>query len=78
MVPFLDRQQLVGDPGPVEAFVAPRAWTDLTGANAEPNGVSYVVTGAFEPPTDGRGLIQLLVFEAKDGRTRAKVVERAL
>lgn len=59
--------------GPVEAFVPPRAWKDLTGSSSEPSGVSFVVTGAFEPPTDGRGLIQLLVFEAKDGRTRAKV-----
>ncbi len=59
--------------GPVEAFVPPRAWKDLTGSSTEPTGVSFVVTGAFEPPTDGRGLIQLLVFEAKDGRTRARV-----
>ena len=59
--------------GPVEAFVPPRAWKDLPGSSTEPTGVSFVVTGAFEPPTDGRGLIQLLVFEAKDGRTRAKV-----
>ncbi|HSO34248.1 MAG TPA: hypothetical protein VLT33_17050 [Labilithrix sp.] len=62
-----------GDAGPVEAFVPPRAWKDLTGSSADPTGVSFVVTGAFEPPTDGRGLIQLLVFEAKDGRTRARV-----
>ncbi|MBS2015350.1 MAG: tetratricopeptide repeat protein [Deltaproteobacteria bacterium] len=61
------------EPAPVEAFVPPRAWRDLTGSSADPNGVSYVVTGAFEPPTDGRGLIQLLVFETKDGKTRAKV-----
>jgi tetratricopeptide (TPR) repeat protein len=59
--------------GPVEAFVPPRAWKDLTRSSSDPSGVSFVVTGAFEPPTDGRGLIQLLVFEAKDGRTRAKV-----
>ena len=59
--------------GPVEAFVPPRAWKDLTRSSTEPSGVSFVVTGSFEPPIDGRGLIQLLVFEAKDGRTRAKV-----
>ena len=59
--------------GPVEAFVPPRAWKDLAGGGSEPSGVSFVVTGTFEPPTDGRGLIQLLVFEAKDGRTRARV-----
>ncbi len=62
-----------GEAGPVEAFVPPRAWKDLTGNSSEPSGVSFVVTGSFEPPTDGRGLIQLLVFEAKDGRTRARV-----
>lgn len=58
---------------PVEAFVPPQAWKDLTGAGSAPPGVSFVVTGAFEPPTDGRGLIQLLVFEANGGRTRARV-----
>ncbi len=58
---------------PVEAFVPPHAWRDLTGSSTAPPGVSYVVTGAFEPPTDGRGLIQLLVFDSKDGRTRARV-----
>src|SRR5262249_33132901 len=61
------------EPSPVEAFVPPHAWRDLTGSSSAPPGVNFVVTGAFEPPTDGRGLIQLLVFDTKDGRTRAKV-----
>lgn len=61
------------EPAPVEAFIPPHAWRDLTGASAAPPGVSFVVTGAFEPPTEGRGLIQLLAFDTKDGRTRAKV-----
>lgn len=61
------------EPGPVEAFVPPAAWKDLAGAGSDPAGVSYVVTGAFEPPVDGRGLIQLLVFDAKNGRTHARV-----
>lgn len=60
-------------PSPVEAFIPPHAWKDLTGNGSAPTDVSFVVTGAFEPPTDGRGLIQLLVFGAKDGRTHAKV-----
>jgi tetratricopeptide (TPR) repeat protein len=68
-----DSMEVLTEPRPVEAFVPPRAWKDLTGSSNEPNGVSYVVTGAFEPPTAGRGLIQLLVFEANGGRTRAKV-----
>jgi tetratricopeptide (TPR) repeat protein len=59
--------------GPVEAFVPPHAWKDLTRGASASSDVSYVVTGAFEPPTEGRGLIQLLVFDAKDGRTRARV-----
>lgn len=58
---------------PVEAFVPPHAWRDLTGSASAPPGVGFVVTGAFEPPTDGRGLIQLLAFDTKDGKTRAKV-----
>lgn len=61
------------DPSPVEAFVSPHAWRDLTGTGTTPPGVSFVVTGAFEPPIDGRGLIQLLAFDTKDGRTRARV-----
>src|SRR5688500_5006960 len=59
-------------PAPVEAFIPPHAWKDLLGNGNAPD-VSFVVTGAFEPPTDGRGLIQLLVFGAKDGRTHARV-----
>ena len=62
-----------GEPSPVEAFVPPHAWRDLTGSSSAPPGVSFVVTGAFEPPTDGRGLIQLLAFDTKDGRTKARV-----
>ena len=69
-VPELDEKS---EPSPVEAFVPPHAWRDLTGSSAAPTGVSFVVTGAFEPPTDGRGLIQLLAFDTRDGRTRAKV-----
>jgi tetratricopeptide (TPR) repeat protein len=61
------------EPSPVEAFVPPHAWRDLTGSSSAPPGVSFVVTGAFEPPTAGRGLIQLLAFDTKDGRTRARV-----
>lgn len=60
-------------PGPVEAFIPPKAWKDIAGASSSPTGVSFVVTGAFEPPTEGRGLFQLLVFDAKNGQTRARV-----
>jgi Tfp pilus assembly protein PilF len=60
-------------PQPVEAFVPPSAWRDLAGAGNAPQGIAVVLTGAFEPPTDGRGAIQLLAFDARDGATRAAV-----
>ena len=63
-----------GEPsGPVEAFVPPHAWRDLAGSGNTPPDVAVVITGAFEPPSDGRGMIQLLAFDAQDGKTRAKV-----
>src|SRR6476469_3371161 len=36
------------EPSPVEAFVPPHAWRDLTGSSSAPPGVNFVVTGAFE------------------------------
>ena len=61
--------------GPVEAFVPPEAWRDLTRHGSDAGGapdVTVVITGAFEPPGAGKGMIQLLVFDPKDGRTRAQ------
>jgi tetratricopeptide (TPR) repeat protein len=61
-------------PAPVEAFVPPAAWRDIAG---EAQGhVGVVLTGVFEPPGQGDGAIQLLAFDAKDGRTRARVDAR--
>ena len=60
-------------PSPVEAFVPPQAWRELAGTGNAPVDVGVVMTGAFEPPSEGRGLISLLAFDAKDGTTRAKV-----
>jgi len=62
-----------GPPAPVEAFVPPAAWKDIAGRGETPPGVGVVVTGAFEPPLDGHGTLQLLAFDARDGRTRARV-----
>jgi tetratricopeptide (TPR) repeat protein len=59
-------------PEPVEAFIAPQTWRDMAGAGQAPNDVSVVVTGSFEPPSEGRGLIQLLAFDAKDGTPRGR------
>jgi type IV pilus assembly protein PilF len=62
--------------GPVEAFVPPAAWRDMArqseGRDAAMQ-VGLVLTGAFEPPTDGQGTIRLLAFDSRDGRTRARV-----
>jgi tetratricopeptide (TPR) repeat protein len=58
-------------PSPVEAFVPPAAWRDIAGESR--SGVGVVLTGAFEPPGEGDGTIQLLAFDARDGRTRARV-----
>ncbi len=59
-------------PSPVEAFVPPHAWRDLAGHGNAPPDVTMVLTGSFEPPREGRGLIQLLAFDARDGSTRSK------
>ncbi len=60
-------------PFPVEAFVPPAAWRDIVGEARVGVGVGVVVTGAFEPPGEGDGTIQLLAFDARDGRTRGRV-----
>jgi tetratricopeptide (TPR) repeat protein len=57
---------------PVEAFIPPADWKHLAERGEAPD-VTLVVTGAFEPPIDGHGTLQLLAFDARDGRTRARV-----
>ena len=59
-------------PSPVEAFIPPAEWRQLA-ERGEALDVAIVVTGAFEPPLDGQGALQLLAFDARDGRTRARV-----
>jgi tetratricopeptide (TPR) repeat protein len=58
---------------PVEAFVPPEAWKDLVGNGHAPPDVAVVLTGAMEPPATGKGLIQLLAFDAQNGAMRARV-----
>ena len=60
-------------PSPIEAFVPPAQWKDIAERGQTPAEVRVVVTGAFEPPIDGHGTLQLLAFDARDGRTRARV-----
>ena len=60
-------------PEPVEAFIPPQTWREMAGAGQAPTDVSVVVTGSFEPPSEGRGLIQLVAFDAKDGAPRGRV-----
>jgi tetratricopeptide (TPR) repeat protein len=57
---------------PVEAFIPPAAWSNMEGVALEKE-VDVVITGAFEPPSEGRGMLQLLAFDARDGTTRARV-----
>jgi tetratricopeptide (TPR) repeat protein len=59
-------------PGPVEAFIPPNAWRDLAGQGNAPGDVKIVLTGAFEPPDDGGGVLRLLAYDARDGGTRAQ------
>ena len=58
---------------PVEAFVPPAAWRDIARRSEPDAGAGVVLTGSFEPPTEGQGAIRLLAFDARDGRTRARV-----
>jgi tetratricopeptide (TPR) repeat protein len=60
-------------PSPVEAFVPPNAWKEIAGRGDAPSGAGLIITGAFEPPLVGQGTIQLLAFDPRDGRTRARV-----
>ncbi len=60
-------------PRPIEAFVPPHAWRDLSN-DGRSDGVVLVLTGAFEPPhASDRGTLQLLAFDAQSGATRAMV-----
>jgi tetratricopeptide (TPR) repeat protein len=58
---------------PVEAFVPPAAWRDIARRGEPQSGVGVVLTGSFEPPTEGHGTIRLLAFDSRDGRTCARV-----
>jgi tetratricopeptide (TPR) repeat protein len=60
-------------PGPVETFVPPSSWRDLAGAGPSVPEVSVVITGSFEPPREGKGMLQLLAFDPRDLSTRARV-----
>ncbi|HTB76716.1 MAG TPA: tetratricopeptide repeat protein [Polyangiaceae bacterium] len=58
---------------PVEAFVPPTAWRDIARRGEPQSGVGVVLTGSFEPPTEGHGTIRMLAFDSRDGRTCARV-----
>jgi len=61
-----------GVTGVVEAFVTGAQWRAMPGAEDTPAHVSTVLTGAFEPPRDGRGAFSVLAFDAKTGEARCK------
>jgi tetratricopeptide (TPR) repeat protein len=58
---------------PVEAFVPPAAWLEIAGRGDAPSGAEVVITGSFEPPMTGHGMVQILAFDPHSGRTRARV-----
>jgi predicted Zn-dependent protease len=60
-------------PAPVEAFVPPAAWEQIAGRGDGSAGADVIITGSFDPPLSGSGMIQILAFDARDGRTRARV-----
>ncbi len=56
---------------PVEAFIPPAAWRDMSGRGDGPTGAVVVVTGSFDPPFHGHGTIRLMAFDAGDGQVCA-------
>jgi tetratricopeptide (TPR) repeat protein len=60
-------------PTPVESFVPPAAFKEMAGRGQMPTSFAMVLTGAFEPPFEGHGAIQMLVFDAADGKERARI-----
>lgn len=61
-----------GVTGIVEAFVTGAQWRAMPGSEDTPANVSVVLTGALEPPRDGRGAFSVLAFDARTGEARAK------
>jgi tetratricopeptide (TPR) repeat protein len=62
-----------GRRAPVEAFVPPAAWQEIAGRGDGPASADVIITGSFDPPLSGPGTIQILAFDARSGRTRARV-----
>jgi tetratricopeptide (TPR) repeat protein len=69
--------QAPGSGRPLEAFVPPQAWKQLTREDQEGE-VTIVLTGSFEPPCEGAGgTLQLLAFDGQSGEPKA-IVEAAV
>src|SRR5438477_2931720 len=62
-----------GVTGIVEAFVTAAQWRAMPGSEDTPPQVRIVLTGAFEPPREGRGAFSVVAFDAKTGEPRAKL-----
>ena len=61
-----------GVPRPVESLIPAGAWRDLATRGQAPGDVEVVITGHFEPPGEGVGLLQVVVFDAKTGALVAR------
>jgi Flp pilus assembly protein TadD len=62
-----------GVTGIVEAFVTAAQWRAMPGSEDTPPQVCVVLTGAFEPPREGRGAFSVVAFDPKTGEPRAKL-----
>lgn len=56
---------------PVEVLVPAIAWADLASRSPASGDVELVLTGAFEPPRDGDGMLHWIAYDPRSGETRA-------
>ncbi len=52
-------------PQPVEALVLPATWREIGQIENAPREIEVVISGAFEPPIDGRGSIRVMAYDAR-------------
>jgi tetratricopeptide (TPR) repeat protein len=61
------------DRGPVEAFVPAPAFREIIAKGPGPSEVPLVLTGVFEPPTAGRGQLQLVAYDPETNVIRGSI-----
>lgn len=69
---LLSRPQAPSEkPTAAEAAMNPAAWSELEKRGDAPRGVEVVITGNFEPPDGGSGLLELVAFDPSSGKILA-------